>query len=70
MLFIFLLGGFGTNVICLFFADDNSDELAEKMIWAIEHHQNVQQMISAAQIEAQKYKWENIRQKIYNVYGK
>lgn len=54
----------------LFFADDNSDELAEKMIWAITHHQEVQQIINAAQIEAQKYKWENIRTKLYKVYAK
>ncbi|MCQ2341407.1 MAG: glycosyltransferase family 4 protein [Paludibacteraceae bacterium] len=53
----------------LFFADDNSDELAEKMIWAIEHSNDVQQLIDAAQIEVQKYKWDNIREKIYNVYG-
>lgn len=52
----------------LFFADNNSEELAEKMIWAIEHPQGVQQMINAAQIDVQKYKWENIRNQIYALY--
>lgn len=52
----------------LFFTDDNSNELAEKMIWVIEHPNEVQQMIDAAQTEVQKYKWENIKEQIYYIY--
>lgn len=54
----------------LFFADDNSNELADKMIWAIEHPNEVQQLIDAAQVEVQKYKWENIKEQIYNAYNR
>lgn len=39
------------------------------MIWAIEHPNEIQQMIDAAQVEVRKYKWENIRNKMHNVYN-
>jgi glycosyltransferase involved in cell wall biosynthesis len=52
----------------LLFESDNADELAEKMLWALEHPEEVKQIITQAQIEVQKYSWENIRQQLMKLY--
>lgn len=52
----------------LLFESDNADELAEKMLWALEHPEEVKQIIAQAQIEVQKYSWENIRQQLMKLY--
>lgn len=52
----------------LLFESDNSDELAEKMLWALEHPEEVKQIIAQAQIDVQKYAWENVKQQLMKVY--
>ena len=52
----------------LLFDSDNSDELAEKMLWALEHPEEVKQIIAQAQIDVQKYAWENVKQQLMKVY--
>lgn len=52
----------------LLFESDNADELAEKMIWALEHPEEVKQIIAQAQKEVQKYAWENVKQQLMKVY--
>jgi glycosyltransferase involved in cell wall biosynthesis len=52
----------------LLFESDNADELAEKMIWALEHPQEVKTMIHNAQVDVQKYAWENVKQQLMKVY--
>ena len=52
----------------LLFESDNSDELAEKMLWALEHPEEVNTIIYNAQAEVQKYSWNNVKQQLINVY--
>ena len=52
----------------LLFESDNADELAEKMLWALEHPAEVQTIIANAQAEVQKYSWVNIRQQLMKLY--
>lgn len=52
----------------LFFTDDKVEELAEKMIWTIEHPKERENMAQKAQKEVQKYTWGNIRTKMLQLY--
>ena len=52
----------------LLFESDNADDLAEKMLWALEHPVEVKQIISQAQIDVQKYAWENVKQELLKTY--
>lgn len=52
----------------LLFESDNADELAEKMIWALEHSEEVKQIIAQAQVDVQKYAWENVKPQLMKVY--
>lgn len=52
----------------LLFESDNSDELAEKMLWALEHPDEVKQIIAQAQVDVQKYAWENVKQQLFKTY--
>lgn len=52
----------------LLFEDNHVDELAIKMIWAIEHREEAQKMIENAQEEVKKYRWENVKDKLFGVY--
>ena len=52
----------------LLFESDNSDELAEKMIWALEHPEEVKQIIEQAQTDVQKYAWKNVKQELLKTY--
>ena len=52
----------------LLFESDNSDDLAEKMIWALEHPEEVKQIIAQAQIDVQIYAWENVKQQLMKIY--
>ena len=52
----------------LLFESDNADELAEKMLWALEHPAEVQTIITNAQAEVQKYSWESIRKQLMKLY--
>ena len=53
----------------LLFESGNADELAEKMIWALEHPEEVKQIIAQAQTDVLKYAWENVKQQLMKVYG-
>jgi glycosyltransferase involved in cell wall biosynthesis len=53
----------------LLFESDNADELAEKMLWALEHPEEVKTIITNAQAEVQKYSWNNVKQQLIKVYG-
>lgn len=52
----------------LLFESDNADELAEKMIWALEHPEKVKYIIANAQADVQKYSWDNVKQQLMKVY--
>ena len=52
----------------LLFESENSNDLADKMTWALEHPQEVNTMIIAAQKEVQKYSWENVKPLLFKVY--
>ena len=52
----------------LLFESDNAQELADQMIWALEHPEEVKQMIAQAQTDVQKYTWENVKQQLLKVY--
>ncbi len=56
------------NQTGLFFTDDKAAELASKMMWAIEHPKEREEMVIAAQKDVQKYTWKNIKDQIFNVY--
>ena len=56
------------NPTGLLFESDNSDELAEKMLWALEHPEEVKQIIVQAQIDVQKYAWENVKKELFKLY--
>lgn len=52
----------------LFFTDDKVEELAEKMIWTIEHPKEREQMTQKAQKDVQEYTWKNVKNQIFNLY--
>ena len=52
----------------LLFESGNADDMAEKMIWALEHTEEANNMILAAQKEVQKYSWEKVRPLLIKVY--
>ena len=52
----------------LLFESGNANELAEKMIWALEHSEEVKQIIAQAQVDVQKYAWKNVKQQLMKVY--
>ena len=53
----------------LLFESDNADNLAQQMLWALEHPTDVRQIIAQAQNDVQKYAWTNIQQQLIKVYG-
>ena len=52
----------------LLFESDNADELAEKMLWALEHQEEVKYIIANAQADVQKYSWDNVKQQLLDTY--
>ena len=52
----------------LLFESDDADDMAAKMIWALEHTEEANNMILAAQKEVQKYSWEKVRPLLIKVY--
>lgn len=52
----------------LLFESDNADDMAKKMLWALEHLEEVQIMIANAQTDVQKYSWKNIKKQLFEVY--
>ena len=53
----------------LLFKSDNNQELAEKMLWTIENTTSTMAMTLSAHQEVKKYRWENVKEKIYAAYG-
>lgn len=53
----------------LLFESDNDKELAEKMIWAVEHQDKALNMVDKAKQSVQQYQWDNIKDKLFAVYG-
>jgi glycosyltransferase involved in cell wall biosynthesis len=52
----------------LLFENENANELIAKMLWSLEHHEEVLQIIANAQTEVQKYSWNNVKQQLIKVY--
>ena len=52
----------------LLFESDDADDMAAKMIWALEHTEEANKMILAAQKEVQKYSWEKVKKQLFKVY--
>lgn len=53
----------------LLFDNNNHDELAQKMLWAIENQSIALTIINQAHRSVNQYRWENIKEKLYTVYG-
>ena len=57
----------------LLFESDNDQELAKKMLWAVEDKTMTMTMTKAMTVAAhkavQQYRWENIKDKLYTAYG-
>ena len=53
----------------LLFESDNDKELAEKMIWVLEHQESAQNLVLRAKQSVQQYQWVNMRDKLFAVYG-
>lgn len=52
----------------LLFESDNAQDLAEKILWALDHPKEVKTIITNAQAEVQKYTWENIKKELFKIY--
>lgn len=52
----------------LLFESENSNDLADKMLWTLEHSKETDNMICAAQKEVQKYSWKNVKPQLMNIY--
>ena len=50
------------------FESDNANELAQKMLWALEHQEEVKYIIANAHADVQKYSWEHVKQQLIDVY--
>ena len=57
------------NETGLLFESDNDEELAEKMLWAVNHNERVKEILIQANQKVCDYRWENVRNKILSVYG-
>ena len=57
------------GVTGLLFESDNSNQLTEKMLWAVEHQDSAKEIINKAHLSVGSYSWENIKDKHYNAYG-
>lgn len=53
----------------LLFESDNDEELAVKMIWAVEHPEQAIRIVIAASEDVKKYSWDVIAPQIRNLYG-
>lgn len=56
------------NETGLLFESENADELAKKMIHSVQNKQHAIEMIQNAYQSLDMYKWENIREKLLEVY--
>lgn len=53
----------------LLFESDNEAELAETMLWAVRHQDEVGAMIERAKQSVKQYQWNSIKDQLYSVYG-
>ena len=52
----------------LLFESNNCNDLADQMMWVLEHSQEVNTIIHNAQTEVQKYSWNNVKQQLMKIY--
>lgn len=52
----------------LLFESSNSQDLAAKMLWALAHPKEIEEIRISAQVEAKKYTWDNVKEKILKLY--
>ena len=52
----------------LLFESGNANELADKMKWALENPEVINNMIKAAQKEVQKYSWDKVKLQLLKIY--
>lgn len=57
------------NETGLLFESDNPEELAEKMLWAVNHNERVKEILIQANQKVRDYRWENVRNRLLSVYG-
>ena len=53
----------------LMFDSDNSNQLAEKMLWAVKNQSLTKEIITKAHHEVGRYRWESVKEQLYNTYG-
>ena len=53
----------------LLFKSDHDAELAEKMLWTIQHQDETKLMIEKARQSVQQYQWSNVKDKLFVAYG-
>ena len=51
------------------FESNNHEELAQKMLYAIEHPDESQTIIEQAHIDVNRYRWDNVKEQLYYLYG-
>lgn len=53
----------------LLFESNNHDELAKKMLWAIENQAVAMTIIQQAHRAVKQYRWESVKDQFYSIYG-
>lgn len=53
----------------LLFDSDDSDKMAELMLWAISNQTITKAIIQQAHKEVKRYQWEGVKEQIYSAYG-
>ena len=53
----------------LLFRSDQAGQLAEKMAWALAHQTETKALVLQAKTDVAAYRWENIRTKLFALYG-
>lgn len=51
------------------FTSDHDEELAKRMLWAVQHQDAVLPLIENARQSVKQYRWENIKQQLFSAYG-
>ena len=57
------------NSTGLLFDSDDSDALADKMLWALENQTVAKAITMQANKAVSRYRWENIKEQLYKAYG-
>ena len=52
----------------LLFESGNANELADKMKWALENPEVINNMLMTAQKEVQKYSWDKVKLQLLKIY--